>query len=62
MANKRKTKFKQYWVGIVMGKIDFYKTATYYGGVLHADLFRSRRAAKLCYEEVRPLTKRECGR
>lgn len=51
----RKRAKRQLWVGLVEGKIHFYRNHDYYGGVLHADLFPSRRAAKICYDAVRPL-------
>jgi hypothetical protein len=48
------------WVGIVSGNIHFYLDLDY--KVWRADLFRTKREAQKCYEEVRPLTKRETGR
>jgi hypothetical protein len=51
-------KFRILWIGIVNGALEFYRS-DYYSGVLHADLFRTRKAAKKCYEEVRRIEVRE---
>jgi hypothetical protein len=41
------------WVGFVDGKLDWYGAQEYYRGVVHANLFKSRKAAKKCYDDVR---------
>ena len=51
MARTRSS--KPYWVGIVDGKVHSYRADSYYHGVLHADLFSSKAAAKRCYDEVK---------
>ena len=40
------------WMGVVDDAPHFYRSEMYYDGVLHADLFKSKAAAKRCYEEV----------
>jgi hypothetical protein len=42
------------WIGFTDGKPNFYAFSDYYRGVLHGDMFKSKRAAKQCYEDVRP--------
>jgi hypothetical protein len=49
------------WVGVSDGEIHFYRSAGYYDEVLHADLFRTRKAAKVCYEDVRAIIVCERG-
>jgi hypothetical protein len=46
---------RKLWVGFSDGKIHFYQDPDYYHGVLKADLFRTRKEAKRCYQDVRPL-------
>jgi hypothetical protein len=41
-----------YWIGLVDEKPHFYTQQDYYDGVVHGDLFKSRRAARKCYERV----------
>jgi hypothetical protein len=41
---------QQFYVGRVEGKIFFYRDLDY--NVLRADLFKSRRAARKCYDDV----------
>lgn len=54
-ANQRKTRKrvrKTFYVGLVEGKIHFFRDANYYDRVRRADLFASWREAKKCYEDV----------
>ncbi|MCP4899789.1 MAG: hypothetical protein GY906_22715 [bacterium] len=41
------------WLGFSEGKPSFYTDPDYYDGVLKADLFRSRKAGRKCYEDLR---------
>jgi hypothetical protein len=49
----QKWKDVQVWIGFVDGKPSFYEYPDYYDGVPHGDMFKSKRAAKRCYQDVR---------
>ena len=45
-----------FYMGFANDEPNFYRDEHYYESVLHADLFRTRRAALKCYEDVRAVT------
>ena len=55
MTKQTKEKIIKSWLGFVSGKVDFYSDKNYYNGVFKADLFRSRKEAKECYQDVRKI-------
>jgi hypothetical protein len=47
---------RQFYVGVLNGRIHFYRDTNYYSGVRKADLFSTEKAAKQCYEKVLGVT------
>ncbi len=45
----------QIWIGFVDGKPSIHRLPDYYDGVKHGNFFLSKRAARKCYEDVRPV-------
>lgn len=40
------------WIGLVDGRLSYYREPGYYRGVIHGDFYKTKQEALKCYEKV----------